>query len=174
MPNDFEGRLREGYRAMSERVHQILQHAGEGMVHTLEEALLKAREQAYTLGELSREEAEVVATALKRDVEGVALAMMQAEVGAKQWMETDLTVAERSLLERALSGADPTTLDLLRLKELWTEREQAPVHAGTEAGKGAYECVACGEIIHLEQAATVPPCPRCKGTRFRPIRSAVM
>ncbi|MFZ5536260.1 MAG: zinc ribbon-containing protein [Pseudomonadota bacterium] len=174
MPTDFERRLREGYRVMSERVHQLLQHAGEGMVHTLEEALLKAREQAYTLGELSREEAEVVATALKRDVEGVALTMMQAELGVKQWVETDLTVAERSLLERVLSGADPTTLELLRLKELWTEREQAPVHAGAEAPKGAYECVACGEIIHLEQAATVPPCPRCKGTRFRPVRSAVM
>lgn len=174
MSNDLERRLREGYRVMSERVHQLLQHTGEGVVHTLEEALLKAREQAYTLGELSREEAEVVATALKCDVEGVALTMMQAEVGVKQWMDTDLTVAEHSLLERALSGADPTTLELLRLKELWMEREQAPVHAGTEAGEGAYECVACGEIIHLERAATVPPCPRCKGARFRSIRSAVM
>ncbi|MEF3193624.1 MAG: zinc ribbon-containing protein [Halothiobacillaceae bacterium] len=174
MSNDLEGRLREGYRTMIDRVHQLLQHAGEGVVHSLEEALLKAREQAYTLGELSREEAEVVATALKRDVEGVALTMMQAEAGARLWMETDLTVAERRLLERALASADPTTLELLRLKELWTEREQAPVHAGMEARKGAYACVACGEIIHLAQAATVPPCPRCKSTRFRPMGSAVM
>jgi DNA-directed RNA polymerase subunit RPC12/RpoP len=174
MPNDLERRLREGYRVMSERVHQLLQHAGEGMMHTLEEALLKAREQAYTLGELSREEAEVVATALKRDVEEVALTMMQAELGVKQWMDTDLTVAERRLLERVLSGADPTTLQLLRLKELWAEREQAPVHAGAEATQGAYACVTCGEIIHLEQTTTVPPCPRCKGTRFRPVCSAVM
>lgn len=174
MSNDLEGRLREGYRVMSERVQRLLQHAGEGLAHTLEEAILRAREQAYTLGELSREEAEVVATALKRDVEDVALAMMQAEVGAKQWMDTDLAVAERHLFERILANADPTTLELLRLKERWAEYAQAPVRAGTEAPKGAFECVACGEVIHLEHAATVPPCPRCKGTRFRPIRSAVM
>jgi DNA-directed RNA polymerase subunit RPC12/RpoP len=171
---NLEGRLKDGYRAMIERAHHFLQHAGEGLEHTLEEAILKAREQAYALGELSREEAEEIAAALKRDVEVLALAMMQAEVGAQQWLDTDLTFAERSLLERALSGADPTTLELLRLKELWAERAQGWVSTGAEAAAGAYACVACGETIHLEHAATVPPCPRCKGTRFKPIRSAVM
>ncbi|MGK0673457.1 MAG: hypothetical protein ABWU16_02195 [Halothiobacillaceae bacterium] len=174
MSNDLERRLRDGYRVMSERVQRLLQHAGEGVVHTLEEALLKAREQAYILGELSREEAEVVAMALRRDVEDVALAMMQAEVGVKPWMDTELVVAERLLFERILANADPTILELLRLKESWAEYEQAPLRTGMEAPKGAFACLACGAVIHLEQAATVPPCARCKGTRFRPIRSAVM
>lgn len=171
---NLEGRLKDGYRAMIERAHHFLQHAGEGLEHTLEEAILKAREQAYALGELSREEAEEIAAALKRDVEVLALAMMQAEVGAQQWLDTDLTFAERSLLERALSGADPTTLELLRLKELWAEQEPALAHAGAEAPSGAFECMECGEVIHLEHAGRIPPCPRCKGARFRPIRSAVM
>ncbi|HET19215.1 MAG TPA: hypothetical protein ENO16_01215 [Chromatiales bacterium] len=174
MPNEFEGRLRSGYRAMSERVQQLLQQAGEGVRHTLGDALLMAREQAYTLGELSREEAEVVSMALRRDVEEVAVTMMQPEAGVKQWADTDLSMAERVLVERALAGADPTTVEWMRLKEAWAEREQAPVHAGSEAAAGTYECVVCGELIHLGQAGIVPPCPHCKGTRYRPIQSAVM
>ncbi len=173
MSYDLKGRLREGYRRMSERVHQLLQQAGNG-VHTLEDALHKASEQAHALGELSREEAELVAEALKRDVEELALGMMQAEAGIKDWADTDLSLSERMLLERALSTADPATLEWLRLKAGWAERDGYSLHAGMKASPGAYECQSCGEVVHLEHEATLPPCPHCKGTRFRPIPSAVM
>lgn len=170
MSIQIEERLREAYRAMNERVHRLLEQAG----HSLDEAIDKAREQAYALGELTREEAEEVASALKRDVEAVALAMMAAEAGLREWVDTDLAVAEYRLLERALASADPTTLEWLWLKERLREQEAAPVHAGDEAAKGAYLCLTCGEVLHLEHAARVPPCPHCRGARFKPIRSVVM
>lgn len=174
MPKGFEARLREGYRAMSGRVQHLLQDIEYGGMHTLEEAVNKAREMAMTLGELTREEADFVAKALKRDVEDVSLSMMQAGLGLQHWAETDLTAAEQTFIQRVLSAADPTTLEWLHLREGWEERMVNGIHTGHEAGAGAYECIACGEIIHLEHAATVPPCPRCKGGRYRPIRSAVM
>jgi len=174
MPKGFEARLREGYRAMSGRVQHALQNVEKGSLHTLEDALLQARDMAMTLGELTREEADFIAQALKRDVEDVSLSMMQAEAGLKHWAETDLTVAEQAFIQRVLGAADPTTLEWLHLREAWEERMVNGIHAGHEAGAGAYECVACGEIIHLDRAATVPPCPQCGGGRYRSIRSAVM
>lgn len=171
---DFEARLREGYRNMSERVQHLLQGAEQGALHTLEEALFKAREMAMTLGELTREEADFIAQALKRDVEDVSLSMMQVEAGLESWANTELTVAEQGFFERVLASADPTTLEWMHLKEAWEERERDGIHAGHVAEAGAYECIACGEVVHLKQATTVPPCPRCKGGRYRPIRSAIM
>jgi phage FluMu protein Com len=40
---------------------------------------------------------------------------------------------------------------------------------GQKPGKGTYECTRCGKVLVLdEKSATLPPCPRCHGTEFRP------
>lgn len=174
MAQDFETRLRAGYRNMIERVQHFLQEAEEGATGAMEEALSKAREMALTLDELTREEADEIVDALRRDVDDVALTMIQAEAGLRTWMETDLTAAEQAMLMRALSSADPTTLEWMLLKGEWVERRRVTAQTGQMADAGSYECLNCGEIIHLHEAGVVPPCPRCKGTDYRNARSAVM
>ncbi|MEW6446163.1 MAG: zinc ribbon-containing protein [Pseudomonadota bacterium] len=159
---------------MIERVQRYLQDTEGGVIHTMEEALYKAREAAMTLGELTREEADEIVDALRRDVDDVALTMIQAEAGFRTWMETDLTVAEQAMLVRALSSADPTTLEWMLLRESWEERRRVVARTGQVAEAGSYECLACGEIIHLHAEGVVPPCPRCKGTDYRGALSAVM
>jgi DNA-directed RNA polymerase subunit RPC12/RpoP len=40
---------------------------------------------------------------------------------------------------------------------------------GEKPGKGTYTCRECGQIVVLdERSDTLPPCPRCTGTRFVP------
>ena len=40
---------------------------------------------------------------------------------------------------------------------------------GEKPGKGSYICKKCGQVVHLDQDSdTLPPCPRCSGTEFRP------
>lgn len=40
---------------------------------------------------------------------------------------------------------------------------------GQKPGKGTYTCTSCGKTVKLDDATdTLPPCPRCNGTTFRP------
>jgi DNA-directed RNA polymerase subunit RPC12/RpoP len=40
---------------------------------------------------------------------------------------------------------------------------------GEKPGKGIYVCVKCGQVVALDDNTdTLPPCPRCHGTEFRP------
>lgn len=173
-PKD-ESALRAAYGKMSERVHDLLQSSsGSGV--SVKDAIQRARELATELGELSREEADFIADALRRDIDQLSLSLIQAEAELKEWADTDLAVIEQSLLDHLLKASDPTALELMRLREAWEERAagKGGVHAGQVAEAGAYTCTTCGEIIHLKEAGKLPPCPRCAGSDYLPIRSAVM
>ena len=40
---------------------------------------------------------------------------------------------------------------------------------GEKPGKGTYACTGCGQSVVLnDEADTLPPCPNCKKTDFRP------
>lgn len=40
---------------------------------------------------------------------------------------------------------------------------------GEKPGKGTYTCTKCGYVIVLDNDTdTLPPCPRCHNTEFRP------
>lgn len=40
---------------------------------------------------------------------------------------------------------------------------------GEKPGKGTYHCTNCGKRVVLDDHTdTLPPCPECSGTEFRP------
>ena len=40
---------------------------------------------------------------------------------------------------------------------------------GEKPGKGTYTCTKCGQTVTLDDTTdTLPPCPRCNGTDYRP------
>ncbi|MFI8615915.1 MAG: hypothetical protein EON54_12510 [Alcaligenaceae bacterium] len=40
---------------------------------------------------------------------------------------------------------------------------------GQKPGVGNYTCIKCGQRIFLNDSSdTLPPCPKCSGTEFRP------
>jgi len=40
---------------------------------------------------------------------------------------------------------------------------------GEKPGKGVYTCVKCGQRVVLDDNSdTLPPCPKCSGTRYVP------
>ncbi|MBE0467365.1 MAG: hypothetical protein IBX71_09120 [Candidatus Desulforudis sp.] len=42
---------------------------------------------------------------------------------------------------------------------------------GEKPGKGTYQCVFCGQVLTLDDHTdTLPPCPRCRNTKFSRIR----
>jgi predicted RNA-binding Zn-ribbon protein involved in translation (DUF1610 family) len=181
MSSRFQGRLREAYVAMSERVLHLMQHEASettkvgGVRQSLEDALLQAREWVMTLKELSYEEADALADALRREVDELSQTLVAAEEEFEDWVETDLLFAEHRAVECMLLAADPTTRDLMRLKEKWAEQMAQLLRVGDAVEAGAYECVRCGDVLHVHEAeAVLPPCPSCGGELYRRIRSAVM
>jgi predicted RNA-binding Zn-ribbon protein involved in translation (DUF1610 family) len=174
MASQLQGRLREAYNAMSERVLDVMQ--GEhGVRQSLEHALMQAREWVMTANELTHEEADDLAATLRREVDELSATLVAAEEEFEDWVETDLLVAEHQALEKMLLAADPTTRDLMRLKEMWVEQMAQLLHAGDTVEAGAYECVDCGEVLHFDAKENVlPACPTCGGTNYRRLRSAVM
>lgn len=40
---------------------------------------------------------------------------------------------------------------------------------GEKPGKGSYICTKCGQRVYLDDATdTLPPCPSCNNTNYRP------
>ncbi len=174
MAERFQGRLREAYNAMSERVLDLMQ-GEQGVCQSLDNALMQAREWVMTMRELSHEEAEDLASTLRREVDELSQTLVAAEEEFEDWVETDLLFAEHRAVECMLLAADPTTRDLMRLKEMWTEQMAQLLHAGDIVDAGAYECVGCGEVLHFDaEHSVLPPCPVCTGAVYRRLRSAVM
>ena len=174
MASHFQGRLREAYNAMSEQVLELMQ--GEhGVRKSLDAALLQAREWVMIAKELTHEEADDLAATLRRDVDELSTTLVAAEEEFEDWVETDLLFAEHRAVECMLLAADPTTRDLMRLKEMWAEQMAQLLRAGDMVAAGAYECVDCGEVLHLDaEQSVLPPCPACAGSVYRRLRSAVM
>ena len=180
MASHFQGRLREAYNAMSERVLHLMQSDAHGVSQgevrqSLESALLQAREWVMTAKELTHEEADDLAATLRHEVDELSNTLVAAEEEFEDWVETDLLFAEHRAVECMLLAADPTTRDLMRLKEMWAEQMAQLLRAGDMVAAGAYECVDCGEVLHLDaEQSVLPPCPACAGSVYRRLRSVVM
>ena len=127
MSSRFQGRMREAYNAMSERVLHLMQSDAHGVSQgevrqSLESAMLQAREWVMTAKELTHEEADDLAATLRHEVDELSNTLVAAEEEFEDWVETDLLFAEHRAVECMLLAADPTTRDLMRLKEMWGSR----------------------------------------------------
>jgi hypothetical protein len=40
---------------------------------------------------------------------------------------------------------------------------------GDQPGKGSYQCLACGQVRHLKDHETLPPCEKCGRLQFSQI-----
>jgi len=122
-----------------------------------------ARDRAVRLKEVTSEEAEELATHLKRDLTQAASYLSTTGRELKDWLGFDVTLLESAFLEPLLEAADPTTVELLTLKE---QAELAPCHSGQITTPGTLECDKCGEKLHFYKSGKIPPCPRCHATGF--------
>ena len=59
---------------------------------------------------------------------------------------------------------------LKMLNATWdNEKELIMSTTGEKPGKGTYTCTKCGETVTLDDNTdTLPPCPRCHATDYRP------
>jgi len=160
-PIDILGKI---YEKMYEHVSENLKHAKEISRDVLHKSIEDAEEKISELEEISKEDARKLSNWLKRDLYDAANYLANTEYELKDWLGFETTVLEtyaKYLLEKT---ADPTTVELLALKE--NARKAGIYKTGEIAGPGALICDQCGEVLHFHKTAKVPPCPKCHASQF--------
>ena len=174
MANEFNDKsstppehLISAYERMLDRTKHALQNAGEKAGPLVEKALDIAKQKAYELGELTREEAETVSDYVVRDIHDAANYIVEQERELGDWARLDLLLVETKLLDLFSTVVDQTKLEL----DQWAKNAQlfGEWNTGEITGIGTLECIQCGQTINFHKISHVPPCPKCHGTVFRRI-----
>ncbi len=168
MSQDSHGtaeRLVKAYERMMERVHATLEHAEKQTLPNLQNHIDQAREKAVELEELTREEADRIATYLKRDMHDAARFLNDSGEALSRWLRFDLSLIEDRMLDMLSGVADQTRLELMQLQERAVAA--SAYRTGEITGPGTLQCAACDKQIHFHKTAHIPPCPKCRHTEFR-------
>ncbi len=160
------GKLTEAYNLMLERSRETMKDTQSGVRHAIDTAMEKATE----LGELSREEAELVSIYVMRDLEDAASFINTNSKELRDWLRFDLEVVENALVDRFAQMVDHTREELLKLEI--RANALGEWKSGEITGIGTLQCKSCGELLHFHQTGHIPPCPKCHGTTFRRISTS--
>lgn len=165
LPDDVAKKLSDAYDKMLLRTRETMDKAEKGLGEALEMAMQKASD----LGELTREEADLIGIYIMRDLEDAAKFVDKSGKELRDWLRFDINVVENALLDIFSNMVDHTREALEELKE--RANALGEWHTGEVVGIGTLQCKSCGEEMHFHKTSHIPPCPKCHGTRFRRIVS---
>ncbi len=157
-------RMVVAYEKMLQRVDELLDKAEETAIPTLKKGLEQAREKAVELNELTREEAEKIASYVERDLHDAAGFLHKTGDELRNWVRFDLQLIEDRILDMFASVADKTRLELGRFSQ--QAQEATLYHTGEITGPGTLVCSECGKEMHFHKAGHIPPCAGCHGSKF--------
>jgi hypothetical protein len=123
----------EAYQRMMERAkHQIeeLEQAEKAAFPRLSASIEQAAEKAVEVGELTREEAQLIGSYLKRDWEDAGHYLTVTGRDLRTWLRFDLELLEDRLLEFFQRGVDQSRLDLLAFETPPTRIEEERYRCG--------------------------------------------
>ncbi len=156
------------YESMYERVAENLTKAKQKTGPLISELIDDAKDKAVDLGEVAEEDAEKLASYLKRDLDDAINYVSETEYAIKDWLGFETSVIKKAVIHALLETADKTTLALLRMKK--NAHEPYDYHTGEISGFGTLICDECGEKLHFHKAGHIPPCPKCHNTSFHRIQ----
>ncbi len=151
------------YEKLNENAADELENVEEKSEPVLHKIIQSAKEKLIELEEASREDIERVASYLERDLNDAAAYLSESSKEFTDWLGFETELLESEILFNLFQAADPTTLELLKLKEI---AEYAAYKTGEITGPGTLICDKCGEELHFYRAGKIPPCPKCHATTF--------
>jgi prefoldin subunit 5 len=163
LPDDVAKKLSEAYELMLLRTRESIDKTEK----SLGEALDLAMQKASDLGELTREEADLLGIYIMRDLEDAAEFVDKSGEELRDWLRFDIKMVENSLLDVFSNMVDHTRNALDEIKE--RANAVGEWHTGEVTGIGTLQCKSCGELMHFHKAGHIPPCPKCNGTKYRRI-----
>lgn len=158
-------RMVNAYEHMLESVDGFLERAEKSALPTIRHGLEVAREKAVEMNELTREEAEKVAGYVERDIKDAAQFLVQTGDEFRDWLKFDVQLIEGRLMEMFSNVADRTRIELDRFADL--ARESSLYRTGEVTGPGTLVCIQCAKELHFHKAGHIPPCSKCRGTRYK-------
>ncbi len=156
--------LATAYEKIFESAAKGFHNAEKKSAELLHELIDKAKDEAVELGEVSREDAEKLSTYIKRDLSEAARHMSISGRELREWLGFETILLETEFVDQLLKLADPTKVELFKLK--LDAQEMPPYHTGEITGPGTLFCDQCGEKLHFYRAGKIPPCPKCHATSF--------
>ncbi len=163
--NDEPSRSRQQalYDRFAERSRELFEAGHERGRQAFEKSMDRAREQLTAAGEFTAEQGEAFKKYLKRDLDQTAEDMRVLGKEAEERLNPSrLGAGALSSLSRLLHATGKTLDSLSRKAE-----DTLAYQTGEVTAAGTLTCVACAQKVQLRQTGHVPPCPRCRGTRFR-------
>jgi hypothetical protein len=156
--------LHQAYNRMIERAREIMQTSGE----RLDNAVDDARETAHELGELTRDEADLLAQYVKRDLQDLGDYLRDPDGDLRTWFHMDTELIESPIRDLLFSVADQTSVQLAEFAR--NAGRPAIWRTGEMTAPGVLECTKCTEQLRFTKAGRIPPCPSCHNTEFRRLR----
>ncbi len=157
------------YQQMMERVkHRLeeLEQAEKAAFPRLSASIEHAAEKAVEFGELTREEAQLIGSYLKRDWEDAGHYLTVTSRDLRTWLGFDLELLEDRLLEFFQRGVDQSRLDLLAFETPPTRVGKEQYRRGEITGPGTLQCEQCGAWVAFHTPASIGPCLVCGGENF--------
>ncbi len=152
------------YERMLSRMKEFTDEASEELSPKVHYAIDSAKEKAYELGELTREETEKIGDYVKRDIMDAAHYLSDQSKEFSDWLKFDVGLVEERLSELLGQVVNDTRAELENLADraksenIWLTDEIA--------GPGTLECISCGHIIQFRQTSKIPKCEKCGATQF--------
>ena len=156
--------LGEVYETMYEHIVLNVHRVEEKTTPLLNELIEEAKKDAVKLGEFTKEETEIVAEELKRELQDMSAYLAENEHQLQDWLGFESALIKETLLENILKAANSSNLQLMALKDRL--EKEAIYHTGQIKSPGRLVCDKCGEVLHFHKAGKVPPCPKCHATNF--------
>lgn len=136
----------------------------------LQHRLHIAKKELLDAGEFTKEELELSAEFLARDVRSATEYAHRTGRELKDWLQFDLELAEHHLWEALCHVADPT-----QVQQMVFQHDLAHgfnYQSGEITGMGCLHCDACGAVHHFYEPTVIPTCHQCGATEFHRAQDA--
>ncbi|MDH3453332.1 MAG: zinc ribbon-containing protein [Gammaproteobacteria bacterium] len=167
-PHDPIDALGQAYEMVLEKSLEGAQRLEKRAGQRLHDMIDAVHEEVAAMSKLSREQVPKIAEYLKRDLADAAHFLSETGKDLQDWWGFESVLLEEQLRDNFKRAADQTTLEL---QELNQKAQLAEYRTGEITGPGSLLCDACDEVLHFHKPGRIPPCPKCRGSRYhrRPI-----
>ena len=159
----------KAYDRMLSRVQERLAEAEYKTWQRLQDEIEEAVEFEQDLKEFTREELNLLAAYLRRDLSHLLGFVSRSGKGVREWLYRDLERFEDRVLHLLFSIADPTRLDTLELQQKLEDQDPEHYFTGEIATAGVLRCVKCGYLVTLPATVRLEPCHQCESHYFERI-----
>ena len=161
---DTKEKIAKAYHQYLFYTRDFLDESKEEIGPTVKKAMEYASEKTEELGEITREETEILSTYVSRDIKDAAEFIVEGERSLADWLRTDIMYIEDKFLALFSDVVTDMSAELRDMAGYANAHREW--HTGEINGLGTLECKNCGEKIHFKQPGHIPPCPKCNESVF--------